>query len=76
MWICPFSIQKRYERKKRKQVNIQMPNEIQEYNSTMGGVDLFDNATNNYRIRIRGKKWYWPLFTNALDAAMVNAWKI
>lgn len=42
----------------------------------MGGVDLFDNAMNNYRIRIRGKKWYWPLFTNALDAAMVNAWKL
>lgn len=28
------------------------------------------------RIQIRGKKWYWPLFTNALDAAIVNAWKL
>lgn len=42
----------------------------------MGGVDLFDNAMNNYRISVRGKKWYWPLITNALDAAMVNAWKL
>lgn len=42
----------------------------------MGGVDLFDNALNNYRIHVRGKKWYWPLVTNALDAAIVNAWKL
>ena len=41
----------------------------------MGGVDLFDNAVYNYRIKIRGKKWYWPLITNGLDAAMVNPWK-
>ncbi|XP_055910809.1 piggyBac transposable element-derived protein 3-like [Eupeodes corollae] len=33
-------------------------------------------AKRNYRIRIREKKWYWPLLSNALDAALVNAWKI
>ncbi|GLV44632.1 hypothetical protein CBL_20544 [Carabus blaptoides fortunei] len=53
-----------------------MPQIVRHYNSTMGGVDLHDNAANNYRIRVRGKKWYWPLFTNGLDSAMVNAWKL
>lgn len=42
----------------------------------MGGVDLHDNGIANYRIRIRGKKWWWPLFSNGIDSAIVNAWKI
>lgn len=53
-----------------------MPNAVYNYNKTMGGVDLFDNAKNNYRIPVRGKKWYCPLFTNALDTALVNAWQL
>lgn len=62
----------RYDRKVHKIVNIDQPHLIYQYNQRMGGVDLFDN----YRITNRGKKWYWPLFTNVLDAAMVNAWKL
>lgn len=42
----------------------------------MGGVDLLDQAVNNYRIHIRGKKWWWALFTQMLNMATVNAWKI
>lgn len=30
----------------------------------------------NYRTRILGKKWWWPLFVTALDSALVNSWKI
>lgn len=40
----------------------------------MGGVDKLDWYVNKYRIKIRGKKWYFPLFTNAIDVAMVNAY--
>ncbi|XP_036329436.1 piggyBac transposable element-derived protein 3-like [Rhagoletis pomonella] len=72
----PMVRAKRYDRKQRKMVTIEQPYLVNEYNHLMGGVDLFDNAMNNYRIRIRGKKWYWPLITNAFDAAMVNAWKL
>ena len=28
------------------------------------------------RIKFRSKKWYWPLFTNTVDAALVNSWLI
>lgn len=42
----------------------------------MGGVDLLDQATNNYRITIRGKIWWWVLFTHMMNVTMVNAWII
>ncbi|XP_036327495.1 piggyBac transposable element-derived protein 3-like [Rhagoletis pomonella] len=72
----PLRHVKRYDRKGKKMITVPQPLLIHEYNHRMGGVDLFDNAMNNYRIKIRGKKWYWPLLTNAFDAAMVNAWKL
>lgn len=49
---------RRYDRKQRKMVAIEQPYLVNQYNKYMGGVDLFDNAMNNYRIRVRGKKWY------------------
>lgn len=49
---------------------------IFEYNRYMGAVDLHDNGVANYRIGVRGKKWWWPLFENAMRNAVVNAWKI
>lgn len=42
----------------------------------MGGVDLHDNGVQNYRVNIRAKKWYWPLFLSLLNSAAVNAWKL
>lgn len=42
----------------------------------MGGVDLHDNAVSNYRITIRSKKWWWPLWLSVLESSLVNAWKI
>nr|CAH7715375.1 unnamed protein product [Callosobruchus chinensis] len=32
----------------------------------MGGVDLHDNGISNYRIHVKGKKWWWPLFMNLI----------
>lgn len=74
--IEPMHRVKRWDRKAGAMKVVEMPQVLKAYNNRMGGVDLFDNAMNNYRIRVRGKKWYWPLVTNALDAAMVNAWKL
>jgi hypothetical protein len=45
---------------------------FQTYNRSKGGVDMLDQCMNNYRIR--GKKWWWPLFTHMLNIAMVNSW--
>lgn len=42
-------------------VNFQQPLLFKNYNRGMGGVDLHDNAVQNYRIKVRAKCWYWPL---------------
>lgn len=55
---------------------INQPKVNHEYNQHMGGVNLHDNGIANYRIGIRGKKWWWPLFTNVVDTMVVNSWKI
>lgn len=74
--VNPIISTKRYCRKKKQTITIPQPKVIQEYNHGMGGVDLHDNAVANYRICMRGKKWWWPIWTNALGNAMVNAWKL
>ena len=40
----------------------------------MGGVDLFDKLRGHYRIKIRSRKWYWPLFRFCLNGSMINLW--
>ena len=40
----------------------------------MGVVDQHDWDVEKYPIKIRGKKWYWPLFIRMVDMALVNAW--
>ena len=42
----------------------------------MGGVDLLDKQVTLYRTRIRGKKWWFPIFTQMLDAVVINCWRI
>ena len=57
-------------------LNVQQPHLIHAYNQGMGGVDLTDRMLASYRPSIRGKKWYWPLFTDALNVTVVAAWRI
>ena len=74
--VQPLASAKRYNRKEKRSVSVPQPRVISEYNKNMGGVDLHDNDIANYRIRVRGKKWWWPLFTNVIDSAVVNSWKV
>ena len=62
----------RFSRSERKHVQVEQPKLITDYNKFMGGVDLADNMVSNYRIRVRGKKWWWPIFSNYVDVSMVN----
>ena len=71
--IDPMSNTERYSRKDRKRIRIQCPNAIKIYNSTMGGVDRSDQNVGAYRINIRGKKWYYPLFLHLLDLCVTNS---
>ena len=40
----------------------------------MGGTDRQDQNVNKHRIAIRGKKWYWCMFTWLIDVTVQNAW--
>ncbi|KRY24125.1 hypothetical protein T03_13122 [Trichinella britovi] len=42
----------------------------------MGGVDILDKLLSSYRPRLRSKKWWWNLFSNALNLAVVAAWRL
>ena len=52
---------------------VDQPNLVKSYNESMGGVDVMDRLLGSYRPLIRGKKWWWPLFTNALNISVVAA---
>ncbi|KRX31629.1 hypothetical protein T06_3467 [Trichinella sp. T6] len=42
----------------------------------MGGVDVMDKVLSSYRPKFRSRKWWWNLFSHALNMAVVAAWKL
>jgi hypothetical protein len=72
--VEPLLTTKRFCRSERKIVMVRQPNLIASYNSHMGGVDLLDNFVAKYRVAVKGKKWWWPLFVNFIDVSLSNAW--
>ena len=72
--VEPITTTKRYSRGEKKHVINQQPILISDYNKHMGGVDLLDNFVATYRIKVRGKKWWFPVFSNFIDVAKTNAW--
>ena len=52
------------------------PNLIKVYSSVMGRVDLLDLAVGTYHTKIKGKKCWWPHFTNTLGILKGAAWNI
>lgn len=72
--VQPLRKAKRYSRTQKAKIEIPQPNVVSQYNAFMGGVDQMDNHVSNYRIGIRGKKWYMPIFMWILDVTMTNSW--
>ena len=70
-----FPVHKCKRRVKGATMDVSQPHLISMYNKGMGGVDLLDRLLAAYRPTIRGKKWYWPLFTNILNISMISAWR-
>lgn len=69
----PMSITKRFSQQHKKYIQVPRPAIIAKYNTHMGGVDRMDKDVARYRIGIRGKKWWWPIFTWLLDVAINNS---
>ena len=57
-------------------VSVDQPKFISEYNKGMGGVDLLDILLWSCRANLCSKRWFWPLFANALNIAVVASFKI
>ncbi|CAH2013828.1 unnamed protein product [Acanthoscelides obtectus] len=76
--IAGIPLQKclRYSAKEKKKIEIPQPFIVKQYNRYMGGVDQLDNHISNYRIAMRGKKWYTPLMYWAIDVCVVNSWNL
>lgn len=74
--VAPFTSVKRYSKTEKKTVMVPRPALIGEYNKFMGGTDLMDENINRYRVSVRGKKWWWSIFSWCLDACFQNAWYI
>lgn len=72
--VAPIGEAKRYSLLEKKKVTIPQPALVGQYNRNMGGVDLMDNNISNYRIAIRGKRWYIPIIFWLFDVAMNNSW--
>ncbi|KFM71330.1 PiggyBac transposable element-derived protein 2, partial [Stegodyphus mimosarum] len=70
----PVSKAKIFCRAKKKKIDIPQPYLIKMYNEGMGGVDLLDRLLASYRPMFRSKKWYWNLFSNALNMTVVAGW--
>ena len=66
----------RWCKKEKSNVLIEIPRIIEMYTTYMGGVDQMNKNINEYRIGIRGKKWWWCLFTWLLDVSIHNAWQL
>jgi hypothetical protein len=69
--------ERRAKRRVGKEVQqVPQPNLISAYNCGMGGVDLLDRLLSQYRPGLRSKKWWWPLFSNAINTTVVAAWRL
>lgn len=64
---------KRWDKKEKKYINVPQPACVQNYNKYMGFVDQMDQNVGTYRIRMRQRKWWWPIFSYMMSVAANNA---
>ena len=65
-----------FSRNEKRWIPVARPNPIKVYDSAIGGVDLLDSTVGTYCTNIKGKKRWWPHYTNTLGILMGTAWNI
>ena len=63
-----------WDRSKQSKIKITCPRIVQDYNKSMGGVDLVDLLIELYRIEVKTTRWYIKVFWYIIDIAKVNSW--
>jgi DNA excision repair protein ERCC-6 len=74
--MMPTSNAQRYSQAEKRTISVPRPFMFGMYNRSMGGTDRMDENVSLHRIGIRGKKWWWPIFTWIVDVAVCNAWML
>lgn len=74
--VEPLQQATRWSKQAKARVRLPQPYLIKHYNQTMGGVDRMDQNVEKYRISIRSKKWWWPVFMYCIDLAVQQTWHI
>ncbi|MEL7309581.1 MAG: hypothetical protein AAGK05_18165, partial [Pseudomonadota bacterium] len=74
--VHPIGTCQRFSRANKEKVTVDIPNTVKMYNKFMGGTDRMDQNVNCYRVSIRGKKWYYPIFSWSVDVSIQNAWQL
>lgn len=74
--LLPIGRLKRWSAVAKRKIDVPQPHIFHNQKKFMSGVDLHDSTVNNYRITIRGKKWWWVLITNMINMAIANTWRL
>jgi DNA excision repair protein ERCC-6 len=74
--VYPTCQARRWSNTEKKIVSVDQPQTVMAYNKHMGGVDRLDQNVATYRISIRMRKWWWPVFSFLLSATVNNAWQL
>ena len=72
--VKPLGQARKWSHKEKKVITISQPHTVAAYNKYMGGVDRLDQNVATYRISIRTKKWWWPVFSFLMSATVSNSW--
>ena len=72
----PVTKATRWIAKEKQKKQIDQPFKVSQYNRNMGGIDRMDQNIDNYRLDVRSKKWWWPIFAFAIEASLHNKWQL
>lgn len=64
----------RWNKKNKNYEEVERPEVIRLYNTSMGGVDKMDQLISLYRSFIRSKKWTLRMVCHVFDVAVANSW--
>ena len=68
--VMPIVKATRWIAKDTQKKQVDQPFMVSHYNHFMGGVDRTDQNIGNYRMGVRSKKWWWPVFAFAVDESL------
>ena len=72
--INPVGTIERWVKSANARAQLDCPQIVQEYNKSMGGVDLAHMLIALYHIEVKTTRWYIKVFWHMVDIAKVNAW--